>query len=345
VTRRAEGSEQLTDPAWLGRLLGDVRGVEQTPMGTVGFSGSTHTRVTATLGDGSTSSLVLKHTRLADDWLAVRSGDQLGREALVVGSQELTGVWDAFESPYLAYATAPGETWLLMHDVGAHIVPDVREPVALGVEDALLGALARLHARFWNAAAMPLWLSRPAQGLMLVGPAILDVDPDAPPRSPVRARIVEGWTEAFHRLPDAAARLLRVPGVEHERRYAHLPRTLVHGDAKVANFAVFPDGRVAAFDWALAGYAPLSGDLGWYLAVNASRLARPKEQVIARYREQLEAVRGERIDVAMWSALVECAIVTGAVSLLWSKALALRDERPGARAEWEWWVERLPAIA
>jgi len=28
--------------------------------------------------------------------------------------------------------------------------------------------------------------------------------------------------------------------------------------------------------------------------------------------------------------------------MLWSKALALRDGRPGAREEWEWWVEHLP---
>jgi hypothetical protein len=29
--------------------------------------------------------------------------------------------------------------------------------------------------------------------------------------------------------------------------------------------------------------------------------------------------------------------------LLWSKALAVEAERPGALAEWNWWVEQLEA--
>ena len=69
---------------------------------------------------------------------------------------------------------------------------------------------------------------------------------------------------------------------------AGLPWTLLHGDAKVANFALLPGRRVAAFDWQLLGIGPATLDLGWYLAVNAGRLARPKEHVIARYRDLLD---------------------------------------------------------
>ncbi|HEY7728921.1 MAG TPA: phosphotransferase [Candidatus Eisenbacteria bacterium] len=73
-----------------------------------------------------------------------------------------------------------------------------------------------------------------------------------------------------------------------------LPRTLLHGDAKVANFALMPDSRVAELDWALVGAGPASVDLGRYLAVNASRLARPKEEAVARYRTLLaERLGGE----------------------------------------------------
>jgi len=77
-------------------------------------------------------------------------------------------------------------------------------------------------------------------------------------------------------------------------------------------------------------------DLGWYLAVNASRLARPKEAVIERYRALLEEALGRPIAASEWSQMVESAVLFGALMLLWSKALALKDDRPAARAEWEW---------
>lgn len=339
---RCDRPEHLVDPEFLGRLVGPVRHVEQTPMGTPGFSGSTHMRLEATLVDGSRVEMVLKHTRLDTDWMAYRTHDSLGREAMLLSSPELAGVWDVFESPYLAYATPPGEAWLLMRDVGAHLLPDVREPIALETEDALLARLAHLHAFRWGAASWPDGLSRHAHALALIGPVLLGEDPDPPPPPPMRERVVEGWTEALRRLPAAAARLLRLPAAEHERRYAHLPRALVHGDVKVANFAFLPGGRVAAFDWALAASAPATVDLGWYLAVNASRLARPRDAFVARYRALLETALGRSVDEPTWSALMEAAIVTGALMLLWSKALAVRDGRPGAEAEWEWWVERLP---
>src|SRR5205085_1193468 len=67
---------------------------------------------------------------------------------------------------------------------------------------------------------------------------------------PFFAAVREGWAIAFERMPGAVGELLRsAPGVL-TGRCAGLPRTLYHGDAKVANFAL-PPGRVAAFDWAL----------------------------------------------------------------------------------------------
>ena len=115
----------------------------------------------------------------------------------------------------------------------------------------------------------------------------------------------------------------------------------MHGDVKVANFAILPGERVAAFDWAGAGHAPATLDLGWYLAVNASRLARAEEAMIERYRALLEEALGRPIAGIEWSQMVESALLFGALMLLGSKALALKDQRPGASAEWEWWVARL----
>ena len=51
-----------------------------------------------------------------------------------------------------------------MHDLTAFLLPDGRAPLSGAEETALIGALARMHARFWNADALQAnWLVRPAQ--------------------------------------------------------------------------------------------------------------------------------------------------------------------------------------
>jgi hypothetical protein len=47
----------------------------------------------------------------------------------------------------------------------------------------------------------------------------------------------------------------------------------------------------------------------------------------------------------VWRFLEAAAVMCGARTLLWSKALALDIGRAGTDAEWEWWVERLHATA
>jgi aminoglycoside phosphotransferase (APT) family kinase protein len=124
-----------------------------------------------------------------------------------------------------------------------------------------------------------------------------------------------------------------------------LPRTLVHGDCKVANFALLAGGGVAAFDFAMLGAAPPAIEVGWYLAVNATRLARPREAFLARYRELLREARGADLDEVAWQLLVRAAVLAGALMLLWSKALAFEGGAERAQAEWRWWVDRLAAMA
>jgi aminoglycoside phosphotransferase (APT) family kinase protein len=120
-----------------------------------------------------------------------------------------------------------------------------------------------------------------------------------------------------------------------------LPRTLLHGDAKLANFALLPSGECAAFDWALVGSGPATLDLGWYIAVNAGRLARPKEEVIVRYRVLLESKLGAVLSDEVWEQMVAVGILCGALMLLWSKALALESGSTKARSDWQWWINQL----
>ena len=124
----------LAEPATLERVLGAVAEVSASPLATPGYSGSTHMRLAVRLTDGGTRNLVLKRTRVADDWLSARTGDRIGREAQVLGEPALAGVWSAFASPYFAWSAADGQVALLMEDLSAWLLPDVREPIAEAYE-------------------------------------------------------------------------------------------------------------------------------------------------------------------------------------------------------------------
>jgi hypothetical protein len=237
-----------------------------------------------------------------------------------------------------------------MDDLSPFLFPDVREPLVEDQEERLLSAIATLHATFWSqpedrssALDLPL-LARPEHYVTVLD-ACCAIDPEAVAVLPagLRDSVQRGWTAALERLPARLFALMTTPGSELSPFWEKLPRTLVHGDVKVANFALLPDGRVAAFDWALVGAGPASIDIGWYLAVNASRLASSKEAALVRYRKLLTARLAAPLPNALWATLVQSAIIFGARMLLWSKALAVEAERPGALAEWNWWVEQLEA--
>jgi hypothetical protein len=342
---RVDDPAALADPRTIESLTGPIAGIERSPLTTPGFSGSSHERLTVRLASGGTRSLVLKRTRVAADWTLVRSEDRVGREGRLLAEPALAGVWEAFACPYLAWAATEGELALLMEDLADHLLPDAREPMAETQEHRILAALANLHARFWEAPALQLpWLTRPHHLFGLIGARAIEAEASRGFAHPVQARAHEGWQVAFAHLPPGVAALMREPATALAERSARLPRTLTHGDVKVANFALLPDGRVAAFDWALVGRGPVALELGWYLAVNATRLSGSKEESIARYRRQLEEALARPLGEAFWAATEANAALAGGAMLLWSKALALASGGPRARTEWDWWVERLAAL-
>src|SRR5712664_2202315 len=79
----------------------------------------------------------------------------------------------------------------------------------------------------------------------------------------------------------------------------------------------------------------------WYLAVNSTRLARGKDEVIARYRELLESKLGEALHEGVWERMLTAGVVSGARMLPWSKALACHEGTASRRADWNWWAARL----
>lgn len=333
----------------LERIIGAVIvSVEHTPLRTIGYTAASHERLELTLASGERRSFVTKQVDPSRDWVARRSADAQGREAMLLREAALAGVWDAFECPYRGVTADASTFTLVMDDLTPHLFPDVREPIDEQREDALLESIAALHARFWQSPALALpWLARPEQyaTLLVPGCTVTESGEECLPPG-LRSSVERGWAVAIERLPDDVRTLMLAPAAELAWLWTGLPRTLLHGDVKIANLVVLPNGRVAAFDWALLGEGPSTIDLGWYLAVNATRLARPKHVVIDRYRAHLEVRLETPISESTWSRMLQVGLVIGARMLLWSKGLALADGRPGAEQEWAWWVEHLlPASA
>jgi hypothetical protein len=328
----------LVDEEALESVFGALESVVVRPFAPTGRSGAVLQRVDVHMSGGGCESLVLKRIRISEDVTAYRTDDLIGRQAALLSDPRFQSVWDLFVCPYRAYAMTEGEVGLLMTDLSAWLLPDVNAPLELVEEERLLSALARLHARFWESEALEAeWLARPTQLMRLLGPEA-STETTARPAEPLIQLVREGWARALAHLPPPVRGVLCRPAEELARVLsAELPETLLHGDSKVANFAITPEG-VAAFDWSLVGRGPCTVDLGWYLAVNSGRLARPKLDVLAHYRSLLEASLDRCLAEAEWRRFVAFAIAYGARMLMWEKALGLASGGPSARDEWDWWV-------
>lgn len=338
--------ESLTDPAALSTVVGAISNVERVSGSEApsGFSNSRHESIRITLRDGSRIRLRLKRMHIGEDWLARRAReDPPGREVSLLSEPSLAAVWACFTRAHLAYAVEGSEVGLLMEDLTDSFPPDVREPIPVDTEDALLDAIAAMHARFWESPALELpWLAKPEWCCDFLGP--LQAGDEAALRGApqsIRNGVTNGWREALQLLPAEAGAKLTQSADRLWLAWSDLPKTLIHGDTKVANFAFVENRGVAAFDWSRLGAAPCTVDLGWYLAVNSTRLARGKDELIARYRELLESKLGRTLDGALWERMVEAGVVSGARMLLWSKALARQDGTASRLADWDWWAARL----
>ncbi len=150
--------------------------------------------------------------------------------------------------------------------------------------------------------------------------------------------MAEGWDRFDTVAPRAAAVVLPLlddpgPLVKSLERG---PKTLVHGDWKAANLGLHPDGRTILLDWGeVPGEASPLADLAWYLALNAARLPRSKEDTIGDYRAALER---QGVDTGgWWEEALGLELLGVMLQFGWEKALG----GPGAELEWwEGWVSR-----
>jgi thiamine kinase-like enzyme len=333
----------LTDAKMLGQLIGPVTGITTATLSGIGFSGSTLYRVGASLETGNTRNFILKETSLNNDWLSLRSHDPIGRETALLEEDKLAKVWNVIHCSYVAFAREKDRTGLLMDDLSEYLFPDTREPIDVTSEDIIIDKITSIHALFWdsNEIRKLSWIARPIDYLSMLGPREHKEDDYCPPPEKLRSNISEGWKLALQLLPSATKNVLTKPAEEIFEPWKDLPVTLLHGDLKIANMAILPGNKLALFDWPATGRAPCSMELGWYLAVNATRLARTKEEFINKYRSLLESHLQFSIDENTWHRMKKLAVVTGAMMLLWNKALGWRSGTQKGKDEWEWWKDQL----
>jgi hypothetical protein len=293
---------------------------------------------------GAIVPLILKRVHLTEDWTAFRSGDAAGREAMLLAEPVLGAVWESFACPYRAYAVEAGAVGLLMDDLSDRLLAE-GAPLDQEREERLLAALVGLHAQFWASSTLDLpWLAPASTAFTILGPGRADEPRAAWP--PFGEQVARGWELVRRRLPERAWTLLRTPSDRLIESWRDLSRTLVHGDAKLSNFAWLTGGGVAAFDWAGLGAAPAGRELGYYLAINGPRLPRGREATLERYHDLLAQALGAPLADAAWRRQVDAAVLSGALTLLWQKALALESTPgPAAEADFGWGVERVVAMA
>jgi hypothetical protein len=236
----------------------------------------------------------------------------------------------------VAHEPATGTTTLLMHDVGAWLVPEGDDAVPLEQHRRFLDHMAQMHATFWGRTDLP-QLTPMTTRYSTLTPLTSEVERALGNDSGVPAILPGAWDALDAAAPEAAA-IARSLAAEPWPLVAALdatPQTFVHGDWKMGNLGSHTDGRTILLDWQWPGVGPACLDLVWYLAVNAARLPEAKEAAVEAYRDALES---HGVPTGEWfDRQLPLAILGGFVQLGWNKA--------ADPVELSWWADQVPQVA
>jgi hypothetical protein len=260
-----------------------LAGAAEEPFPNDGWSGATMTRLHTRDG----RAWVVKRDSLEADWIARATADRpILREAWFAAAGP--GLpWPARNPAVGAAIESDGTCAILMPDLTG-ILFDWNAAVSEAELDAVLEALAALHARRWDRELRPgadagAWTPVPERILLICEPTLRR---PGPARDAVADRLLPGW-EAWRRLASPEAVRL-IDGIASEpwavlEALGRLPATLLHGDLKLANAGVAADGAVELVDWQMVMVAPVAIELGWFLVSNVNALPIPPADVLDRY--------------------------------------------------------------
>jgi hypothetical protein len=365
-------------PDWRDRPLPELLaehgldGVTERDFPTDGWSGATFTRLEQPDG----RRWVLKRTSLERDWIARATTDERLREAWLAEAGpavfHAAVVGPGVGTAYLGAATdGDGVAAILLPDLSDSLIawerPGVDPVISEATLQRVLDALARLHRLPWDAALddpatgageppAP-WCPLPERLLLLSRPSAEGYASDG---NAVGGRFLVGWDAFEQHAPRAAIGLIRDLSADVGPLLAalgQLPSAGLHGDLKLANVALLPDGDVALIDWQMTLRAPVAVELGWFLVSNSASLPSTPEVVLDGYRQASLALAGARIEpgsepepLALWDTQVDLALLVGLLLRGWRKGL---DTAAGttlasgvaAADDLAWWSERAVAAA
>ena len=281
---------------------------------------------------------VVKYLHCGDDWVMRATGDVTCRPYVMWTSGLYDALADVVDPTVAGCASGLGRHgWgaaLLMRDVREHLVPDGDDVVDAETHARLLDNMAAMHARFWGFRDT-VGLAPAGNRLAMLTPWTTAAEAELGSGETIPRLVGDGWRalpEVSPRAGGIAVELL----ADLTPLLAALdaqPHTLVHGDWKLGNLGLHPDGRSIVLDWAFPGEAAACADLAWYLGVNCDRLAPSKEDAIDTYRAALER-HGVATD-GWWDAQLGLCLIGHFVQMAWSKVGNGPDD------ELRWWEERV----
>jgi hypothetical protein len=296
VSRELEPLEDLFD-----RFAVDP--ATEEPFPNDGWSGAVLTQLRS--HDGR--AFVLKRNRLDRDWIAQATLDDSPsglREALFAASSPPLP-WPAHAGALGAgLDEATGEQAILMPDLTG-ILFDWNAALTVDALDSVLAGVAALHSMPVEAAeqwAHDTWWD---ERLRLI--CRTSLERPGPAREAVGSRILPGW-DAWDRRASPAARaivdaLARNPKPLLDALSSEAS-TLLHGDLKLANVGIGPDGAIELVDWQMVMVAPVAVELGWFLVSNVNALPLPPADVLDRYWRLRNLAGSRQNDIAILVGLL-----------------------------------------
>lgn len=280
---------------------------------------------------------LLKRLSPASDWIMRVTGDHVHRPYLVWQAGIMDQAPPSIDHTVVAMEVQgdgdDAELTMVMRDVGANLIPEGDDVITEYQHRRFMECLADLAARFW------LWddgigLTTMTERLRFFAPDNIAGELAAEVVPAPIAAADTGWRKLAERSPllwGVAAAVHTDPTMLSDP-LAATPHAFLHGDTKMGNLGMHPDGRMILLDWAYPGSGPPCWELCWYLALNRSRLPESKDDASGRYRNALET---NGIDTgSWWTTQLDLCIIGIMATFGWEKAL-------GDETELRWWEDRV----
>lgn len=276
---------------------------------------------------------VVKYVELNTDWTMRSAGCLVPAPVQLWRRGLLAALPDCIDQPIVGVAPHGQGAALLMRDVADLLVPVSDEPIPVPMQRQFLDHMAAMHGVFWNAGPECEVVATTHRYLDL-SPWLGQAEAERGSEDLVPRLVAQGWPLLAEVAPVAAAVVTPLawdPG-PLVLALEQTPQTFVHGNWKLDNLGVNPDGRTVLLDWEIPGRSPALSDLAWYLAINCRRLPQSKEATVETYRAALE--RHGVDTTAWWERQLALCLLGALVQFGWEKALGGYDD------ELAWWEAR-----